>query len=126
MTNFSKRHYEAIADLLNGLYLDLKNDGETLKHVENELLVLFGSDNAKFKSSTFLRRAHVGLEEVDERRAFIEAEKRFEQAGGQLNEHTVDNVKEYEPEDDEDSIEAGFVERECNGESFYEAHSWRC
>jgi len=126
MTNFSKRHYEAIADLLNGLYLDLKNDGETLKTVESELTTLFKLDNPKFKQSLFEKRVHVGLETVTERRVFIEAEKRFEQAGGQLNEHTVDNVKEYEPEDDEDSIEAGFVERECNGESFYEAHSWRC
>ena len=137
MTNFSKRHYEAIADLLNGLYLDLKNDGETLKHVENELLVLFGSDNAQFKSSTFLKRAHVGLEKVTEQRAFLEAEKRFEQAGGQLDEHPFNDVQEadaneqYEAEreaalNDELEIEAGFVDRECNGESFYEAHSWRC
>jgi len=77
MTNFSKRHYEAIADLLNGLYLDLKNDGETLNHVESEMTTMFKMDNSKFRASTFAQRVYVGLEEVDERRAFINAEKRF-------------------------------------------------
>ena len=61
MSDFSQRHYEQIADVLNRCYSDVgpnRNDEYTLRGVENELIVLFKEDNARFDPCRFQARIH--------------------------------------------------------------------
>jgi len=94
---FSKKHYEQVADTIGRIYEDIREDPNNAGHyILTEFETLFAEDNPRFNSVKFETRVCRAQEAAaTERQSFLDAEKRFEQAGGQLDEHPYDDVPEF-------------------------------
>ena len=101
---FSKKHYEQVADTIGRIYEDIREDPQNAGHyILTEFETLFAEDNPRFNSVKFETRVCRAQEAAaEERQSFLDAEKRFEQAGGQLDEHPYNGVTmcpEWPPKD---------------------------